>query len=157
MALTEISLTQEHGVVCQIFTKAHIVTADDPAPGAEEDEGPTPLEYLAAAVGASAAVALRRAAERLDLPLEEVQVNVKYRATHAGLLAEDAGEAPPTVQREIRIRLGRDISEVERDALLHAVKASPVDRVMRAAPRIEDALYVFGYADPDGGRPVDAE
>src|SRR6187549_1475577 len=30
MPLTQVSLTQEEGVICQIFTKGHIVTADDP-------------------------------------------------------------------------------------------------------------------------------
>lgn len=157
MALTEVSLTQENGVVCQIFTKAHIVTADDPPTTDGEDEGPTPLEYLAASVGASAAMALRHAADRLGLPLEEVQVNVKYRATHAELLTSATTAPPDSLQREVRIRLGRDISEAERDALLAAVKGSPVDRVVRAAPRIEDALYVFGYAEPDAGRPIDLE
>ena len=151
MALTQVSLTQENGVVCQIFTKAHIVTADDPLDPKGEDEGPTPLEYLLAALGSSAAIALRRAGERLGLPIEEVQASVKLRTTQVAL-AEGEEMAPDgPIQREIRVRISRDISEIERDALLAAAKSSPVDRILASGTRIEDALYILGYAAPDEG------
>lgn len=151
MALTQVSLTQEEGVVCQIFTKGHIVTADDPADPKGEDEGPTPLEYLLAAVGSSAAIALRRAGEAMELPIEEVQVTTKYRATFASLTAGDDAKGAGAVQREIRVRISRDISESERDRLLTAAKSSPVDRTLAGGPVIEDALYILGYAQPDEG------
>jgi len=152
MALTQVSLTQEEGVVCQIFTKGHIVTADDPIDPKGEDEGPTPLEYLLAAVGSSAAIALRRAGDRLGLPIEEVQVTSKWRATYASLLAgADDAKTAGAVQREIRVRIGRDITEAERDQLLAAAKNSPVDRAVAGGVPIEDALYILGYAQPDDG------
>ena len=149
MPLTQVTLTQENGVVCQVFTKGHIVTADDPIDAAGDDEGPTPLEYLLVALGTSAAIALRRAGDRLGLPIEEVQVSVKLRATHASLFAgADAGHP---IQRETRVRIARDISEVERDELLAAAKSSPVDRTIAGGPVVEDALYILGYAEPDSG------
>ncbi|MDZ4804571.1 MAG: OsmC family protein [Candidatus Eisenbacteria bacterium] len=151
MALTQISLTQENGVVCQIFTKAHIVTADDPIDPKGEDEGPTPLEYLLAALGSSAAIALRRAGERLGLPIEEVQASVKLRTTLVALTGGEDPVAAGPIQREIRVRISRDISETERDELLAAAKSSPVDRILASLARVEDALYILGYAAPDEG------
>ena len=151
MALTQVSLTQENGIVCQIFTKGHIVTADDPIDPKGEDEGPTPLEYLLAALASSAAIALRRAGGRLELPIEEVQVTIKVRTSHADLLAGAEFTATTPIQREIRVRITRDISEMERDELLAAAKNAPVDRVLATIGRVEDALYVLGYAAPDEG------
>ena len=54
MAITEVSLSLEEGLVCQLFTKSHIVAADDPADPDVEDEGPNPLEFLLAALASSA-------------------------------------------------------------------------------------------------------
>jgi hypothetical protein len=103
-------------------------------------------------VGSSAAIALRRAGDRLELPIEEVQVTTKWRATYASLLAgTDDAKAAGALQREIRVRIGRDISESERDQLLAAAKTSPVDRAVAGGVAIEDALYILGYAQPDEG------
>lgn len=145
MALTEVSLSLEQGLSCQVFTKGHIIVADDPADPEVEDEGPTPLEFLLAAVASSAAIAVRTEAGRLGIEVEEVQVGVSWRATHRSLL--DGGACPDgAVRRELRIRVVRDVSESERDALLAAAKHSPVDRSLGGGLRIEDALYILGYA-----------
>lgn len=149
MPITEISLTQEEGRICQVFTHSHIITADDPADPDAEDEGPTPLELLMSALGSSAAIAMKAAAERLALPVEEIQVNVQWSGHHAALLAPDAPLPAGPIRREIRIRVARDITEAERDQLLAAAKASPVDRVMAGGRVVKDALYVLGYAEPD--------
>lgn len=145
MALTEVSLSLEQGHSCQIFTKSHIIVADDPSDPDLEDEGPSPLEFLLAAIAASAAIAVRTEAGRLGLEVEEVQVSARWRATHRTLLE---GDAVPegAVQREMRVRLTRDISETERDALLAAAKRCPVDRSLAGGLKIEDALYILGYA-----------
>ncbi len=155
MAITEVSLSLEEGNVCQIFTKTHIIAADDPADPEAEDEGPTPLEYVMAGYGASAAIAVKETADRLDIEVEEVQASVKWRTTHRRLMDTDEPRTPHAIQREIRIRVGRDISEQERDALIAAAKSCPVDRALAGGPKVEDALYVFGYADPDGGEPAE--
>lgn len=151
MALIQISLTQENGIVCQIFTKAHIITADDPTDPKGDDEGPTPLEYLLASLGSSAAIALRRAGDKMGLPIEEVQASVKLRTTQVAVPdgADEAAAGP--IQREMRVRIARDISEQERDQLLTAAKSSPVDRILGPLARVEDALYILGYAAPDEG------
>jgi putative redox protein len=154
LALTEISLSQEQGVVCQIFTRTHIITADDPEDPEAEDEGPTPLEYLLSALGSSSAIAMKTMANLMNIDVEEIQVNVKWRTTHRRLL--DPGEVLPVhpIQRETRIRVSRDISEFERDALLDAGRSSPVSRALGEGVRVEDALYVMGYAEPDPGTEV---
>lgn len=151
MALTEISLSQEQGLICQIFTRTHIITSDDPADLESEDEGPTPLELLLAALGSSSAIAMKITAERMNIEVEEIQVSVKWRTSHRRLM--DPGEVLPghPIQRETRIRVSRDISEFERDALLEAARTSPVSRLLGPDSRIEDALYVMGYAEPEAG------
>lgn len=147
MAVTEISLTQEDGHICQIFTRTHIITADDV--DGEDDEGPTPLELFLASLGSSAAISLKSTAERLGIEVEEVQVNVKWRTSHGKLMDPGETVTPLPIQREFRVRVTRDISELERDALVDAVKTSPVTRILGGTPRIEDALYILGYADPE--------
>jgi putative redox protein len=150
MALTEVSLSQEDGLICQIFTRTHILTADDPVEKAAEDEGPNPLELLLSAIGSSAAVAMKEAANAMGIPVEEIQVNVQWRTSHRKLM--DPGEELPAVpiQREIRVRIARDITEFERDALLEAARSSPVARAIAEGRRVEDALYILGYAEPEG-------
>jgi putative redox protein len=156
--VTEVSLTLEDGLICQVFTSSHIITADDPPDPDQEDEGPDPLEYLLTAIGSSAAIAVKTTALKLRIDVEEIQVSVKWPAGHRKLL--DTGDTLPAIaiRREIRLRAARDITETERDQLLEAAKSCPVDRCLGGTPRVEDALYIFGYesdldtaAEPDSG------
>jgi len=154
VAITEVSLSLEDGNICQVFTKTHIITADDPADSGAEDEGPTPLELVLAGYASSAAIAVNETAARLGIEVEEIQVSVQWRTSHRRLLDPGETVTPLPIRRELRVRVGRDITESERDALIEAAKGSPVDRALAGGPKVEDALYIFGYADPDAGEPA---
>ncbi|MEZ5537486.1 MAG: OsmC family protein [Thiolinea sp.] len=72
------TLRSNKGYICDINTRTHELVADEPVPLGGEDQGPTPYEYLKAALGSCTAITLRMYAERKKWPLDGVSVIVRH-------------------------------------------------------------------------------
>ena len=57
--------------------------ADEPIAVGGADTGPTPYDYLVAALGACTGMTLRMYADRKEWPLDSVVVRLKHRKIHA--------------------------------------------------------------------------
>lgn len=72
----------ESGFRAEISAGGHALVADEPATFGGTDEGPTPYDYLAAALGACMAMTIRLYADRRGWPLESVTVRLTHDRVH---------------------------------------------------------------------------
>ncbi|MEP6689709.1 MAG: OsmC family protein [Gemmatimonadaceae bacterium] len=70
------------GFRTEITAGAHAMVADEPATVGGTDAGPTPYDYLLAAIGGCTAMTVRMYAMRKSWPLDEVVVRMKQGRSH---------------------------------------------------------------------------
>ena len=92
----------------------HTLTADEPQP-ISTDSGPTPGELLLAALGSCTSMAVRAFADRHSLPLDQVEVAVRF---------------DPRGQIIKNIRLAGDLEPAHIKQLLAVAGSCPVHRLL---------------------------
>ncbi|MEX2471977.1 MAG: bifunctional alpha/beta hydrolase/OsmC family protein [Gemmatimonadota bacterium] len=129
--------TGEDGYVTEILARGHALLADEPAAVGGTDQGPTPYDLLAAALGACTTMTLRMYAQRKKWPLEEASVRLTHRKIHAR--DEEACE-----NREARmdslervIALEGPLDDEQRERLMEIADRCPVHRTLSAGVVIE--------------------
>jgi len=128
------------GLRTEVSSGGHTMIADEPTSLGGTDAGPTPYDYLLAALGGCTAMTLRMYADRKGWPLESVTVRLSQDRIHA----KDCGECET---EEGRIdRIGREIElegplEVQqRRRLLEVADMCPVHRTLKGEVLVENTL-----------------
>lgn len=111
----------------------HSLLADEPEALGGGDAGPAPFDYLLAALGACTSMTLRMYAERKNLPLE----NVKVELWHEKIEIEGQGKLD---RIERHIGLQGDLTPEQRARLLEIANKCPVHRTLTANIRIDSLL-----------------
>ena len=119
-----------------IVAGRHRLLADEPASAGGLDSGPSPYDYLAAALGACTSMTLRVYAEHKQLALGRLTVSVRHGKLPAEH-CEDCGEAAEgrtgkidRFERVISVEGGVDA--VTADKLIEIAGKCPVHRTLEA-------------------------
>ena len=132
-----------------ILARGHGFVVDEPSAVGGTDQGPTPYDLLAAALGSCTAITLRMYADRKEWPLEEVDVLVTQDRVHAEDEVLDPGGKPRQMDRLKReIALAGDLSDEQRARLLEIADRCPVHRTLEGGIRIDTAAAAS--PEPDG-------
>ncbi len=119
----------------------HRFLADEPRSVGGFDAGPSPYDLLAAALGACTSMTLRMYADRKQLPLDRVTVEVTHAKTHATDGSEVVDGGGPLIDHfQRRIKLEGDLDEEQRQSLLKIANRCPVHRTLEAGARIGTEL-----------------
>jgi putative redox protein len=118
----------------------HRFVLDEPESAGGTDEGPTPYDALAAALGGCTAMTLHFYARRETLPLEGVDVEVHHDREHARDCAECLMESGFIHRFRVTITLRGDLSDEQRERLLMIARRCPVARTLGSEIRIDEAL-----------------
>ena len=118
----------------------HGLRADEPLGVGGGDSGPTPYDFLLAALGSCTTMTLRMYAERKKFALQRAAVTLRHDKIHAEDCAEcETGEG--RVDRIVRdIELTGDLTAEERQKLLEIADKCPVHRTLHAEVLIESRL-----------------
>jgi len=118
----------------QVIAGEHLLLADEPLSVGGTDTGPTPYQYLNAALGTCTAMTLRLYAEHKKLPLERVVVRVGHDRIHVDDCTECAAHEGNTkgmvdlMEREIE--LSGDLDAETRLRLMEIADKCPVHRTL---------------------------
>ena len=130
------------GLCTELEAGGHTLVADEPESLGGTDEGPTPYDYLLAALGGCTAMTLRMYADRKGWPLEAVTVRLSQERIHA----KDCGECETEEGRidriEREIELEGPLDDKQRRRLLEIADMCPVHRTLTTEVLIENALTV---------------
>lgn len=114
----------------------HRFFADEPRGTGGLDSGPSPYDFLLAALGACTAMTLRLYARRKDIALTHVSVGLSHQRIHA----EDCRDCESASGRVDLIRrwisLEGDLSTEQRRRLLEIADRCPVHRTLEAEVRV---------------------
>lgn len=127
-------LTQE------ITIGSHVLIADEPIENKGNDLGPSPYDFLLAALGACTAMTLRMYADFKKISLKKIIV----RLQHEKIYAKDCAECGNTTSKidhiDRQIELQGDLSEEQRQKLLEIANKCPVHRTLTSNMTITTEL-----------------
>lgn len=121
--------TGEGPLTLAVMVGRHTLRADEPEARGGSDAGPSPHQYLLAALGACTAMTVRLYARRKQWPLEHVEVRLHHTR------AEDDSE---TIVCEVMLTGALD--EDQRKRLLEIAEKCPVHRTLTGDLRIVTGL-----------------
>ncbi len=119
----------------------HRFLADEPESYGGFDAGPSPYDFLATALGACTSMTLRMYADRKEMPLDRVTVEVEHDKVHL----DDAGHVdeskPGRIDRFRRtLHVEGDLDAEQRASLLRIADRCPVHRTLEQSSHIATEL-----------------
>jgi len=132
--------TGRKGYQTEIVANGHRLIADEPMAVGGADTGPTPYDYLVAALGACTSMTLRMYADRKEWPLNSVVVRLKHQKIHAEdcLECETRGGKFDHIDREIELE--GPLDREQRQKLLEIADRCPVHRTLHSEIIIKSTL-----------------
>ena len=110
----------------------HRMIADEPASAGGTELGPTPYDFLLAALGSCASMTVGLYARRKTWPLEQVIVRLRHSRIHAGDCAECETKAGQLDRVEWTFRFNGRLTREQRTRLLEIAQMCPVHRTLRS-------------------------
>ncbi len=146
-AAVVVAETSQGTFLNHVVVGRHRLLADEPESVGGYDAGPGPYDFLGAALGACTSMTLRLYADRKQLPLDRVTVEVSHEKVHADDCAECVDNESfvgrtgmiDRFERVIRIE-GDDLTDADRDKLLIIADKCPVHRTLEHASAIVTRL-----------------
>ena len=118
----------------------HVMGSDEPEVFGGKDTGPSPYEYMLAALGACTAMTLRMYADRKKWPLEEVTVGLEHRKVHVEDCEGCEGKGQKIDEIHRTLTLGGPLDGDQRERLLEIADRCPVHRTLESEVRIRTVL-----------------
>ena len=113
---------------------------DEPESAGGANEGPTPYDMLAAALGGCTAMTLHFYARREKLPLEDVAVKVSHDRQHVKDCADCQSSSGFIHRFRVEIELTGPLSDEQRQKLLEIAGRCPVRKTLRNEIKVEEVL-----------------
>ncbi|MCE2503924.1 MAG: OsmC family protein [Chlorobi bacterium] len=123
--------TGSSGYRTEVLASGHALIADEPLSVGGTNTGPTPYDYLSAALGTCTSMTLRMYADHKKWPLEGVTVRLKHSKVHKeDCEAEEQGKGGKIDQIEREIEVSGDLDQEKRGRLLQIADRCPVHRTL---------------------------
>jgi len=114
------------GYRSDVIARQHRLSADEPESAGGSDAGPTPYEYLLAAVATCTAMTLRMYANRKQWPLESASVFVRQGRSYAKDCEDCVTQSVGMGRVERRIELSGPLTDEQRTRLLEIADRCPL-------------------------------
>ena len=118
------------GFAQEIHAGPHRLHADEPVSAGGTDTGPSPYDFLLAALGACTSMTVAMYARRKAWPLEEVTVHLRHSKMHAADCAECETREGMLDQIERDIHFAGVLTAEQRSKLVEIANKCPVHRTL---------------------------
>ncbi|MCL9685629.1 OsmC family protein [Legionella maioricensis] len=132
--------TREGQFTQKIIIGNHVLTADEPIINGGKDTGPSPYDFLLAALGSCTSMTLRMYAKLKKFPLEQVTVRLKHEKIHVEdcIGCENNNSKIDHIERLIELEGG--LTQEQRIQLLEIANKCPVHRTLTSKTMITTKL-----------------
>lgn len=132
--------TSPSGFTTEIRAGNHLFLADEPESVGGKDLGPTPYDFLSAALGACTSMTLRMYADRKKWPLQDITVHLQHGKIHMED-SKDKDNPKSMIDRfEREIELEGDLTEEQKTRLLEIADKCPVHKTLHSENEIKTKL-----------------
>ena len=114
----------------EIEVGKHKILADEPTANGGNDTGPSPYDFLLAALGTCTSMTLRMYADFKKIPVEQITVRLTHDKIHAQDCAECENKDAKLDHIERQIELQGNLSQEQRQKLLEIANKCPVHRTL---------------------------
>ena len=128
------------GLRTDVRANGYALVADEPIGMGGTDSGPTPYDYLLAALGSCTAMTLRMYADRKEWPLESVTVRLGHKKVYARDCEECETKDRKIDRIGLELELGGALGESQRRRLLEIAERCPVHRTLESEVLVETRL-----------------
>jgi uncharacterized OsmC-like protein len=118
----------------------HRMIGDEPASAGGTEAGPTPYDFLAAALGTCTSMTLRVVADRENIPLDGVEITVSNDRMHAKDCVDCLTNTGYIHRFTVAIKLLGTLTPVQRDRMLEVARRCPVHKTLTSEIRIDEHL-----------------
>jgi len=118
----------------------HRLIADEPVDAGGTAAGPTPYDFLNAALGACTSMTIHVVAKREDIPVESVEITVSNDRMYAKDCADCTSTEGYIHRFTVLIKVTGDLTPAQRDRILTVAKRCPVAKTLMSEIRVEDVL-----------------
>ena len=126
-----------NGLCTEVTANGYSMVVDEPAAFGGTDAGPTPYDYLLAALGSCTAMTVRMHADRKGWPLESVRVRMRHNKIHARDCEECETENGRIDRIELELELEGPLDEQQRRRLGEIAEKCPIHRTLDSEVLIE--------------------
>ncbi len=121
----------------EVMANGYTLVADEPIGMGGTNSGPTPYDYLLAALGACTAMTVRMYADHKKWPLESVAVRLQHQKVYRRD-CEECGTKDRKIDRiGLELELGGALDESQRRRLLEIAERCPVHRTLESEVLVE--------------------
>jgi uncharacterized OsmC-like protein len=118
----------------------HKLVADEPASAGGTDAGPTPYDYLSAALGACTSMTIHVVAQREKIPIESLEISVSNDRMYAKDCADCTSNEGYIHRFTVAIKATGDLTAEQRDRILVVARRCPVAKTLMSEIRVDDVL-----------------
>jgi uncharacterized OsmC-like protein len=118
----------------------HRMVADEPVGSGGTEAGPTPYDFLAAALGTCTSMTLRVIAVKENIPLEGVEITVENDRMYAKDCADCLTTNGYLHRFTVAIKLIGSLTPEQRARMLEVAQRCPVHKTLTSEIRIDERL-----------------
>jgi putative redox protein len=124
----------------EIDTGTHKFVADEPTSAGGTDAGPTPYDFLSAALGGCTAMTLHFIAKRDSIPLEGVELVISNDRMHAKDCADCLTTSGYIHRFDVKMKLLGNLTAEQRTKLADIARRCPVYKTLTNEIRINEVV-----------------
>ncbi len=128
------------GLRADIEAGPYRLIADEPVEAGGTAAGPTPYDFLNAALGACTSMTIHVVAKREKIPIESLEVTVSNDRMYAKDCADCSSHEGYIHRFTVSIKVTGDLTPEQRERVLTVAKRCPVAKTLTSEIRVDDVL-----------------